>query len=61
MRAGCALDGLLCLMDFFYYIDLICHRNFASAEATKGLSDRTLETFGAAAFGVACGWFMPLR
>ena len=36
MSAGCALGGLLCLMDFFYYIDLICRRGFASAEATKG-------------------------
>ena len=27
----------------------------ASAEATKGLSDRPLETFGAATFGVICG------
>lgn len=36
MSAGCALGGLLCLMDFFYYIDLICRRNFATAEATKG-------------------------
>ena len=26
--------------------------DFASAEATKGLSDRPLETFGAATFGV---------
>ena len=29
--------------------------DFASAEATKGLSDRPLETFGAATFGVICG------
>ena len=29
--------------------------DFASAEATKGLSDRPLETFGAATFGVVCG------
>ena len=33
--------------------------DFASAEATKGLSDRPLETFGAATFGVVCGWLMP--
>ena len=31
--------------------------DFASAEATKGLSDRPLETFGAATFGVSRGWF----
>ena len=61
MSAGCALGGLLCLMDFFYYVDLICRRNFATAVATKGLSARPLENFDAAAFGVACGWFMPLR
>ena len=36
MSAGCVLGGLLCLMDFFYYIDLICRRNFATAVATKG-------------------------
>ena len=29
--------------------------DFASAEATKGLSDRPLETCGAATFGVICG------
>ena len=28
-------------------LDLFCCRGFASAEATKGLSDRPLETFGA--------------
>ena len=61
MSTGCVLGGLLCLMDFFYYIDLICRRNFATAVATKGLSARPLETFGVAAFGVTCGWFMPLR
>ncbi len=27
-------------------LDLFCCRGFASAEATKGLSDRPLETFG---------------
>ena len=36
-------------------------RGFASAEATKGLSDRPLETFGAAAFGVICGLNLPLQ
>lgn len=36
MSTGCVLGGLLCLMDFFYYIDLICRRNFATAVATKG-------------------------
>lgn len=46
MSAGCVLGGLLCLMDFFYYIDLICRRNFATAVATKGLSARPLESFG---------------
>ena len=30
-------------------------RGFAPAGATKGLSDRPLETFGAATFGVVCG------
>ena len=48
MSTGCVLGGLLCLMDFFYYIDLICRRNFATAVATKGLSARPLETFGVA-------------
>jgi len=33
----------------FVYIRPICLRDFASAEATKGLSDRPLETFGASA------------
>ena len=28
-------------------VDWFCCRGFASAEATKGLSDRPLETFGA--------------
>ena len=28
-------------------MDFVCSRGFASAEATKGLSDRPLETFGA--------------
>ena len=36
-----------------FYIK-VCYRaeGFASAEATNGLSDRPLETFGAATFGV---------
>jgi hypothetical protein len=36
----------------FKLIDLLCCRDFAAAEATKGLSARPLETFGAAIFGV---------
>ena len=36
-------------------------KGFASAEATKGLSDRPLETFGAAAFGVIRSWLIPLH
>ena len=35
--------------------------DFASAEATKGLSDRPLETFGAATFGVVCGLNLLLQ
>ena len=42
-------------------LDLFCCRGFASAEATKGLSDRPLETFGAAAFGVIRSWLIPLH
>ena len=45
MSTGCVLGGLLCLMDFFYYIDLICRRNFATAVATKGLCGRPLDCF----------------
>ena len=45
MSAGCALGGLLCLMDFFYYIDLICRRGFATAVATRGLCGRPLDCF----------------
>ncbi|MEE0164710.1 MAG: hypothetical protein UE029_10495, partial [Christensenellales bacterium] len=33
---------------------LFCCRDFASAEATRGLSDRPLDPFGAATFGVVC-------
>ena len=36
-------------------IDFVVAEGIASAEATKGLSDRPLETFGAATFGVICG------
>ena len=36
-------------------------RDFASAEATKGLSDRPLETFGAATFGVVRGLTLLLQ
>lgn len=46
MSTGCVLGGLLCLMDFFYYIDLICRRNFATAVATRGLCARPLDPFG---------------
>ena len=45
MSAGCVLGGLLCLMDFFYYIDLICRRNFGTAVATRGLCARPLDPF----------------
>ena len=36
-----------------------CCRGFASAEATKGLSDRPLETFGAATLRFSCGMTCP--
>lgn len=31
-------------------------KGFASAEATRGLSDRPLDPFGAATFGAICGF-----
>lgn len=57
MRVGCALGGLLCLMDFFYYIDLICRRNFATAVATRGLCARPLDPF---AVHTPVYWFVLL-
>ena len=39
---------------FFLIAGLFCCRDFASAEATRGLSDCPLDPFGAATFGVVC-------
>jgi len=41
-------------------LDFLAAGGIASAEATKGLSDRPLETFGAAAFGAESGRHSPL-
>ena len=46
-------------MLFLHSVALSCS-DFASAEATKGLSDRPLETFGAAAGWVQSGRHSPL-
>ena len=46
---------------FFMSIALPKARGFAPAGATKGLSGRPLETFGAATFGVICGLNLLLQ
>lgn len=56
MSAGCALGGLLCLMDFFYYIDLICRRNFATAVATKGQWKQTKSAIALGNLRRRCFW-----